>query len=515
MSCRIFFNTLNTLPRFAWAAEIVPSKDTMTVHHGSGIEKSPDGKAIVEGAWNGNFEDFTFHDASVFSGTGFRSEGERLVFCSSTDRLSPIFSLKANEGIHYLSNSAIFLMSLAGKQPHPNYPFYNRELLRYWRMGDHAQYGSIKLEGGCSMLMHMRTKVVYHHGGDIEYQLFREDSEPRDYDHYFNILSEATKAALDNARDPKRKTPLDTAAALSKGYDSAAAAGLARDAGCKKTYTLLNSRLKDPHEDSGKDHATALGMQCLEFDRWEYHQFERPVEPEFCLVSSASNIPISSMEAHLKDHIYVTAPSGECAWDPKHQGAFQNFSSPWVKICSGLSQLEFRLRVGYIVFAPPAIALTHSKALTRIVRSQEMGKWHIEGDYNRPIARRIAETGGIPTHKLGRTKHGGGHASLDRELGYSHLGHESYLEFFKPNKKNNSLVIRCYWHLRFSFTYFLYYKVLNRKRHYTPSTPLMRRFPFLLNAAPRPLTWQYAFTFQWAFHSLKNRYTLTSLDKDS
>ncbi|BDS06787.1 hypothetical protein NT6N_18270 [Oceaniferula spumae] len=504
----ITYRLLESLPRFSWGAKIQIANQQAEVFHGSGVEISDSGHALVEGAWNGSFSDFNFANSTTFSGTGIVQEESSLLFCSSTDRLSPVFSIQ-KDGYTYVSNSYVFAMQLSDTAPHPLYPFYNHDILRHWRKGDHAQAGRLHLDDGHWMNMHVRTIVTCGVHGQISYRKYQREECPKDYDHYFRILSDAVTKVLANARDPLRKIPLESAAALSKGYDSSATSRLARDAGCKIAHTLLDTKAADPHHDSGAKHAAALGMECLEFDRYAFHQFDRLAEPEFCFNSSASSVPVSSMEDALVNRIYVTAPSGESAWDPKEVAPFENFSSPWVRLPSGLSQIEFRLRVGYIVFAPPSIALIHNHALLSIAKSEEMKPWNVDNPYNRPVARRIAETGGIPSDELGRKNFGGGHASLKENSNFSKLGLETYTKFNAMTKQTQPVLRWLYWRIRFALTYFLYYKLLSSKKKYIPSTPMQRRFPFILNSPPQRYTWKYAFTFQWGYYELKERYQIT------
>ena len=41
-----------------------------------------------------------------------------------------------------------------------------------------------------------------------------------------------------------------------------------------------------------------------------------------------------------------------------------------------------------------------------------------------------------------------------------------------------------------------------------PSTFLQRRLPFLLNATPTRVDWDYMFTFQWSVAAMKSRYVV-------
>jgi hypothetical protein len=50
--------------------------------------------------------------------------------------------------------------------------------------------------------------------------------------------------------------------------------------------------------------------------------------------------------------------------------------------------------------------------------------------------------------------------------------------------------------------------LLRPPQRYVRSTPLQRRLPFVLNAPPIRIPWEFMFTFQWTCASLRDRYRL-------
>jgi hypothetical protein len=53
------------------------------------------------------------------------------------------------------------------------------------------------------------------------------------------------------------------------------------------------------------------------------------------------------------------------------------------------------------------IAAIHAPIIHAWNRSPELAPWSIGGDYDKPIARRIAEEAGLPRHLFGQVKKGG------------------------------------------------------------------------------------------------------------
>jgi hypothetical protein len=69
---------------------------------------------------------------------------------------------------------------------------------------------------------------------------------------------------------------------------------------------------------------------------------------------------------------------------------------------------ELRLRVGFLHFAPATIAAArHAPRIHRWNDTEELRPWSIGGDYDKPIARRIAEEAGVPRALFGQKKKGG------------------------------------------------------------------------------------------------------------
>lgn len=503
MHREIQFDEVTTLPPLAWLAEFVPDTQSMRVTHGTGVETTPQG--LVEGAWNGDFDQFDFHRSSVFCGTGFRSEAGRLYFCSSTDRVCPVFSMR-RAGTVFVSNSPVFLMTRTGTSPLSSYPYYHYNLMRISRQGLHCMSGTIPLSNGASMQVHFSAVLVIDQGGNTSLRSHPAGPCPDGFDAYHALLLSGLKRVLENARHPNRKTRMESAAALSAGYDSTATAVLAKDAGCGVVHTFYDSRQPDPHADSGVTNARLLGMECVECDRWSYLASDRPVEAEFCFNASNSNATMVAMEDALPGKIYIIGSGGDTYWSDSVSSHTGDLAKPWAKGITGISQLEFRLRVGYQVISPVYIGARHTRALESILTAREMEKWSVRENYDRPLPRRIAEQAGIPREGFAVKKGATGHASLTKEKYYSQAGLGSYRRFKKRMFKRAGRLRTGYYRLSYSLLFFVEYRVLKREQKVVSTTPAQRKYPFLLNSAPFKCPWKFCFTFQWMHDEIKQRY---------
>jgi len=67
---------------------------------------------------------------------------------------------------------------------------------------------------------------------------------------------------------------------------------------------------------------------------------------------------------------------------------------------------ELRLVVGFIQLPVPFIGARRKADIVKITESAAMDPWRLNNNYDRPIARRIAEEAGIPRHMFGQSKMG-------------------------------------------------------------------------------------------------------------
>ena len=513
MSFQILHCPHHSLPRFAWAAEIRVEQKQVRLYHGDGVEKSPDGRALVEGAWAGNFPEFDFHLSTALSGTGMREAGGELHFCSSTDRAAPLFSV-IKSGRIYFSNSIIYVLSLSETRYIPNYPYYHHDILAMIRKGLYCLDGKTPLMDGHQLHVHFSCISSVRPSGEIRHRPFPEGEIPSSFESYRNILHTTVEKVFENGLDPARAQPLKSIATISTGYDSSATAAIAAAAGCTEAVTFFDSKSATPHADNGKNNAAALGMSCLEFDRWKFMESPHAVEPEFCFMAGTCSAPFAAMEHELADRIMVCGHYGGDVWTTAHLALMDQLSTPWSRSCAGTSHGEFRLRVGYISMDPSVIASRHHVKLAEIFAADDMHAWSVDGKYNRPAARRLAEEAGIPKGQLGVKKYMTSHTGLKKKTLFSEAGHARYCAFFTKSVGASRRPAWIYWRIHFAVTYFLYYKLTSSRSKILKPTPLRRRFPYLLNAAPLRITWKYLFTFQWAFDELKHRYQSPSTQED-
>ena len=98
----------------------------------------------------------------------------------------------------------------------------------------------------------------------------------------------------------------------------------------------------------------------------------------------------------LDGKLLVTGRHGDNFWSLKRQRALSRFQDVTARGMIGQNNLEFPLRSGFLDFHLPFIGAIHAPQLGKIAISKAMLPWDISGDYNRPIARRIVKSAGVP-----------------------------------------------------------------------------------------------------------------------
>jgi hypothetical protein len=499
------YHPIPTLPQLAWCARVDRGKDAVSVFHGNLVEADPRG--FVEGAWNGSFASLSFTAATVVVGTGGVLEHDRVRFSASTDQLSPLFSI-VKAGAVYISNSPAFVMTAAGEEPDDIYPFYPYDLVRIYRQGLYCQDGRLRLRSARSLHVHYATLITVDKQGAVSFDSHRLCEAPRDYQSYKRLLLEGVSKVLENAADAARKRKYRPLASISRGYDSTAVTALARSAGCTEAFTFVDPRSEDPNRDSGAGNARFfLGMTCKKVGRWQYLDLDG-CEAEFGYVPTSSRAPFAAVEDQLAGRVLIVGDSGDAIWDLKRAQVSNQMTRTWIRFTVGLSQIEFRLRVGYQLFAPACIAARHNRAILDIATSEQMRPWSVGGDYDRPIPRRLAEEAGIPRDRFGTGKYASGQVRLSDPTRVTGKTLNAYNEFVRKRHAEIPRHIYRYWRTRVRWCHFLWSTMGSEERRFLPPTHLQRHFPFILNATPLRVPWDYMFTFQWTVALMRSRYAL-------
>jgi hypothetical protein len=502
---------VDTLPPLAWCARVRAGSLVATIFHGKNVETAED--FFAEAAWDGRFTGSGLRAATVVCGSGGTCDSGRFTFHASTDRSSPLFSLRKS-GVTYISNSAAFVLTAAGERPDPLHPFYYHGLVGIDRGGLRGVDGSLPTASpGVKLGVHFYVALGIGPDLAVTFDISAAGEEPRTWEDYRLLVDRRVRDVVANACDSSRRLPYRLLAQISRGYDSVATAALAAAAGCQEAVTIHDSRADDPARDCGKDIASALGMNCGVIDRWDYLRSDDLVEAEFALPTISVVPAWSSFESNLAGRLVVTGSHGDTVWElhPK-LSLSPELESPRKTKIIGLSELEFRLRTGYLLLVPAAIGMRHSQAIAAISRSPEMQRWSVGGSYDRPIARRFAEDCGVPRASFGMKKIVGGCAQFKRSDDFSPAGLRAYDEFRTSSHAAETASRRLAARLLCAGEQAAWH-CLNEGRRRSAIASRLPWQPVALTGPRHTVPWRFRFLFQWSCESLAVRYQLPHVEE--
>jgi hypothetical protein len=220
------------------------------------------------------------------------------------------------------------------------------------------------------------------------------------FDDYYTFLVSKMGSMADNIGSSERQFPFEMLATVSSGYDSATVAAITKTGGCTQALTIGRSRSGD--SDSGAEIGKYLGMNTHVADRDAWRTNELAEIPFIAGgPGGGGSVYIKSAESHLPGTVLFTGLGGGLMWG--QPGRDQNGEYPPIGF-SDASLTEYRLSVGFIHCALPLWGMRAPADVFRISGSDEMIPWRVPGSYNRPVARRIVESAGVPREAFGMTK---------------------------------------------------------------------------------------------------------------
>jgi hypothetical protein len=501
---KINYLLINTLPKLSWCAIINLRTKECTVYHGNEVEVH--NNFFAEGAWNEDFSAAGLTKATTLCGTAACNSDGGIRFFSSTDTLSPLFSVHIEADV-FISNSPFFTLSASELEPDPLHPFYAYDFVRVFQSGLNCSAGHLPTNSKYPLKIHFQRILAFDSNCNFSILSFPPTEVPIDYLFYKSTLEKTVKAVVNNGKSTNRSVKYDPLVLVSKGYDSVAIACLAAQAGCKDAVTFIDYRKRDPYQDSGKDVAEMLGMSCLEYDRWGHLNYDEPIESEFAFSTISVNPSSSLMSNQLPAKILFSGSLSAVAWEYSHSILAKNNIRPKFPHISAFSQIEYRLKLGYQVFIPAMICVEHNQKLATLSISEAMKPWSVGGDYDKPIARRIAEENGIPREAFGFKKMSSSQAHFYKVSDFSKKGLAEYEHFLSHHLSKvplhkiwmNKLLVKLE-----KFIYLLWFS-----NHKDMSCLNPNRFRFTaLDGKRHDIPWRLSFMFQWAFNSLKSRYTI-------
>jgi hypothetical protein len=399
LNIRFAFKAVETLPRLAWCARITRGDPQIRVYHGIWVETQEG--FFCEGAWDSDFVMAGFAQSPVFMGSGGKITKDGVMFSSPCHTLEKLYLIREKNGV-ICSNSLVFALSQANDWLKKDYEFYHadlssimRGLKKHTRWIPTQRFNRIYLYYFCNILVDLNLMcMVFPKNSPESFTTYKD---------YLYFLQDSIRGLYQNATAPSRKMIYQPLATISSGYDSPAAAVLAKEIGCTQAVTFIQARPGFiTTEDSGKKIGELLGFHVAEYTRDAYVYGENFPEAEFLALGTAGeDVVMMPLESVLSAKLLFTGYHGDKVWDRNNSKVTPDIVRGDV---SGTSLAEFRLRLGFIHLPVPFLGCVRHASIHAISNSNEMQPWSIGGRYDRPIPRRLVEENGIPRNLVGQQK---------------------------------------------------------------------------------------------------------------
>jgi hypothetical protein len=379
------YQRIGDWPPLAWLA-ISQGPKKMTVAHGSMVETAAD--RFCEAVWDDDYAKGNFDETDIVAGSGGRRRANSIIFVSSGSTVDRLVYWKSENKL-LVSNSIACLLSAAKGDALPEYPHYMRlfqtivfGLKRYKRWLP-TSIGDLRLVY-FENLMWDGSKVSI-------VSKPRPLRDFRSFERYYSFLRQSMRRIAENASAIPRSFPYRAVCTVSSGYDSPAVAVLAGMAGCKRAICIDPAGNGIPED--GASIARLLGLEPEVIGRNEWRRYEFSEIPFLVGDSTTEAVSLHPLGPRLSGALLFTGNYGGVVWGkkPPHLGPDLVRGDT-----SGLSHTEFRLWHGYIHCPVPFWGAYQIRDINRIALSDEMRHWDVEGNYSRPIPRRILETAGVP-----------------------------------------------------------------------------------------------------------------------
>ncbi len=373
------------LAKLAWVAVCRPEEEFITVRHGPSVEVVEGW--CVEAVWAGDFAAGDFDRTDLVFGTGVRCRGDRVVFVTSGTTMDRLWHCRY-DGACYVANSLPLLLAAADMSLLDDRHYFRD--IRTICEGLDAYRRSIPASPHPLNVQYFHN-LVWDGLGLTEAE--KPDFAPdfASYADYYGFLQGAAERLGANLAAPHRRHRIASLTTVSSGYDSCAAAVVAKWAGCARAVTIGQSNSLWRGSDSGADVAERLGLECAEYGRTaKQYPHEASV---WAATGRAGVLNWTQFDYPEPLCLFFTGCRGDRAWNRADGPVPKPFSTPSV---GDLGLCEFRLIRGIFHCPVPLWGIRHIGQIRAVSRLPEMQPWTLGTDYDRPIARRMVEDADVP-----------------------------------------------------------------------------------------------------------------------
>ena len=418
------YKKILTWPSLAWVAKISGDSQIVNVLSGDEVCSEPDW--FCEAIWDGDFISGDFDRTDIIAGSGARIRGDQLIFVSSGSTVDRLQYIRIGNDT-WISNSLACLLSETNAEINLTYSHYMRDFnsiitgLKNYVSIIHTNKGEIHL-------VYFDNITINLAGINIVPKPFPK-RDFSSFDTYNSFLTEALKRIHSNMSDNKRPIQLSFIGTLSTGYDSSMVTALAKKIGVMSEVICFK---RPDGRDFGGSNAKSMGLKVNTVDVSAWRKY---VSPEILFIAGnafGEEVHFKATEELLSHKVLLTGYHGDKVWEKvlSYTGADIKRGD-----ISGLALTEFRLSAGFINCPIPFWGVRQLSDINRISNSEQMKKWDVGGDYNRPICRRIVEDIGLDSESFGIKKSFASRWIMSRQDNFSKTGELCLLKYLKNHKK--------------------------------------------------------------------------------
>jgi len=398
------------LPRLAWLASTPRDAGEVLVYHGSAVECTPEW--MVEGVWDGEFRLGAFHRSPHFFGSGIRVEQGQVHFVPSSALVNRLLYCIHQDRI-LVSNSLALLLAFTGAKLDPAHD-YRAETYAIRQGAGRYPRAFLVTHPEIQTFYQLYDESLVLAGGERSFQSPRPRLQVPSFEQYRTLVTEALQLLRANYASPERRFPMTAFATISSGYDSAASAALVANLGIATCFTSRRSNSHIPWwlsrragTDDGTPIADLLRLRTAYLDP----RHSRVTEDELYYLAPGCAPTMTVLHSLTRDlerrggaAVLFTGFQGDEVWDV----------NPWERAyqdagvlrgdTTALMLTEIRLQCGIVNVAVPSLLARSVQDIAAIAASPEMTPWRLGNGYDRPIARRILESAGVPRALFGSRK---------------------------------------------------------------------------------------------------------------
>lgn len=383
--------TLNTfLPKLLWIAQC--NSDSVSIIHGPCVEKNDD--FLMVGAWAGGYDSGDFDRTDLIVGTGIRFRNNEVIFVTPGNTLDRLVYCFINNTL-YVSNSLPGLLATTKLELVEGYD-YSRDFETI-KKGIKKCQKSIPTKTEKIDLLYFKN-LIYSSGKF--YEVDKPNSSPAFtcFNEYYEFLLDTIQSIDKNATSSSRQHKITKISTISSGYDATVASILAKNVGCNKFFTIVDEKSHLPRSDSGEPYAKYLNIHCEKYYRKAKNY--RDETATWAATGTIGDLHLTNFDYPEPLSLMFSGFHGDKIWDRQYH-ALEEIQRGDI---SGSRFAEFRLRTGVILLPVPFLGIQNAKMIQDISFSDEMKPWSVFNNYDRPIARRIAESEGIPRKIFAKKK---------------------------------------------------------------------------------------------------------------